>query len=182
MLLAEIAETMRVGGDIPGDQEPQTVQQLKEQQPYFDIFGMNWLENNAHRLDQIRQLAQELKACWHPTGNVAPYYYANAVQYAIGNMLTLSTVWDGQQMLIWQWVLSYCLDWPREKLANLRSALGDDGYEKFRLLLLPAVEAWPKIKNTVSGPRSSATTNGFASMPFTCLGSCRKKSTVISSD
>lgn len=155
-LLAEIAETMRVGGDIPGDQEPQTVQQLKEQRPYLDIFGMNWLEINGPRLDQIRQLAQELKACWTLTGNVEPYYYANAVQYAIGNMLSLSTVWDGQQMLIWQWVLSYCLDWPREKLSDLCSALGDDGYEEFRLLLLSAVEVWPKIKNAVSGERDQA--------------------------
>lgn len=154
-LLAQIAETMRLGGDAPGDQEPQTVYQLKEMLQSY-LYDDSWFEANGRRLDQIRQLARELKGCRRATGDADSYYYGNAVQFVLGNLMTLSSVWNGQQLLAWRWVLSYCLDWPREKLEDLRSALDDYGYEEFRTLLPAAVEAWPRLKTATSGEREQA--------------------------
>lgn len=145
---------MRLGKDTPDDLEPQNVQQLKEMRYY--LFDASWFEANGRRLDQIRQLARELKDCRSATGSPDPYYYGNAVQFVLGNLMTLASLWDVPKLLAWRGVLSYCLDWPLARLDDLRSVQGDYGYEEFRTLLPAAVEAWPRLKHATSGERDMA--------------------------
>lgn len=158
-LRAEIAETMRAGEDIPDD----PLKKLK-----LGLFDFRpWYEANGRRLDVIRQLALELKAgCWRATGSVYTYYYANAVQFALCNLTAMNPLRGEEQYLPWYKILSYCLDWPLERLDQLYSALGDPGYEEFRTFLPESFAVWPRMYDLPSEERNKVEKNNILIFDF----------------
>lgn len=139
----------------PEEEDPGQFASLKELFQWSPE-SLRWYEDNSRQLEQIRQRARELKDYKGATGKASPYYYANAVQYALGHLTALPMEWMEQHRSQCFGTVSYCLDWPYEAFFKLLSIYGEKEYQEFREFLPGAFEVWPHMKQGTPGERAQA--------------------------